>query len=101
MKRKELLPRLAALAHRCPKLRNVVYFESRTGAKADVAAVTKAGLTATPFSVVEGAGKRNRGKVTLTPPQPDDLAILMYTSGSTGDPKVYSRSKSGHNHNIC
>jgi long-chain acyl-CoA synthetase len=51
---------------------------------ADVlAAANKDGMNVTPMSQVEAAGA---GGVAAAP-SPDDLAYVMYTSGTTGDPK--------------
>jgi long-chain acyl-CoA synthetase len=36
------------------------------------------------FTEVEKAGEKN-ALVKLTPPKPDDIAVVMYTSGSTGN----------------
>jgi len=43
------------------------------------------------FSLVSFASVEQRGRSTphpFVPPHPDDLATIMYTSGTTGDPKV-------------
>ncbi len=39
------------------------------------------------FSEVERSGAEKAGKTRLSPPKPDDLATICFTSGTTGDPK--------------
>lgn len=47
--------------------------------------VLQVGITLRSFAEVAEAGKAH--KVANTPPTPDDIAIICYTSGTTGNPK--------------
>jgi len=67
----------------CGKLKYVVVIDKLTDEdKAQYAAV---GLDAYSFAQVEEIGKNNQ--VEPIPPSPDDLAVIMYTSGTTSRPK--------------
>lgn len=79
-----LLKNIVALAPNCPKLRHVIIIgdsvsdEERSSAEG-------VNLSIQTFGSVEKLGKEHHKDVN--PPKPDDLAILMYTSGTTSRPK--------------
>ncbi|GBF91020.1 hypothetical protein Rsub_03875 [Raphidocelis subcapitata] len=53
--------------------------------KADLAAASEAGARVLGFGELEAAGRG--APVEATPPAPEDLSTVMYTSGTTGNPK--------------
>jgi long-chain acyl-CoA synthetase len=72
-----------ATSDRMKSLVNVIVFEvptSETRTKA-----TEAGVTLYSFDEVLATGKAN--PIPHSPPGPDDIATICYTSGTTGDPK--------------
>ncbi|ORX59814.1 acetyl-CoA synthetase-like protein [Hesseltinella vesiculosa] len=86
---------LLKLKEKLPRLRAIISMDDLDNgpAKAGVvsnSAIVKAwaeekGLVLTDVKTLEEAGKKNRRSINL--PQPEDLACLMYTSGTTGAPK--------------
>lgn len=64
-------------------LLNIVQFEDVTPQQQ--AAAEAAGLTIRSFAEVEAAGKAN--PLPNAPPRPEDIAVICYTSGTTGNPK--------------
>ncbi|KAF2357638.1 AMP-dependent synthetase/ligase [Trinorchestia longiramus] len=79
----ELLPKLRTILPRCPKVTRVIYFTDQV--KASDVTGFKEGVTFTSFSEVLDKGKKVDHPDV--PPAPSDPAIIMYTSGSTGNPK--------------
>ncbi|GMF09176.1 unnamed protein product [Phytophthora lilii] len=81
------LPKLTQISCKCPYLKNVIIsggckgdaqFEAECDARA-------AGLNVLHLEVVEAEGQKH--PVAVEPPVGDDIATIMYTSGTTGDPK--------------
>ncbi|CAI5511892.1 unnamed protein product, partial [Closterium sp. Naga37s-1] len=70
-----------------PAVKTVIYMQGggQAPSDADRQAAEDAGVKLIPFSQVEEWGAQNPQE--HTPPKPEDLAVLMYTSGTTGDPK--------------
>ncbi|KAK9806319.1 hypothetical protein WJX72_010249 [[Myrmecia] bisecta] len=68
-------------------IKTVVYFEEggANSLQKDLAAIKKLGIKTYAFSAFEKLGQGKPGKAT--PPQPEDIACIMYTSGTTGNPK--------------
>jgi long-chain acyl-CoA synthetase len=79
-----LLPTITALKDRLPQVKTVVVFESKTDEK-KVVYLKQDEVTFVPFRLVEAKGFES--KVSLKTVDPDDIAVIMYTSGSTGEPK--------------
>ncbi|XP_074608164.1 long-chain-fatty-acid--CoA ligase 1-like [Acropora palmata] len=69
---------------KCPTLKNVV----KIGAKVtdeEKAAGDESGVNIIAFAELEELGKNHRHE--KKPPKPDDIAVVCYTSGTTGNPK--------------
>lgn len=76
----DLLPRLLSVVDKMPSLTHIMYME---GPKAPPPMAR--GPQIIPFSTLEERGAdREREE---SPPEPDDVAIVMFTSGSSGKPK--------------
>lgn len=73
----------AASAAMLSSLVNVVQFEDVTEEMRSAASA--AGFTVRSFNEVRAAGQQN--KTDAKPPKTEDLAVLCYTSGTTGNPK--------------
>lgn len=80
------LKKLAAISLSLTHIRNVIYFEDdETGAESNLSRNTST-WTVNSFSEVEELGKGSPVHPRL--PVSVDVAVVMYTSGSTGLPKV-------------
>eukprot|EP01102_Stenamoeba_stenopodia_P022800 TRINITY_DN9638_c0_g1_i1.p1 TRINITY_DN9638_c0_g1~~TRINITY_DN9638_c0_g1_i1.p1 ORF type:complete len:691 (-),score=170.11 TRINITY_DN9638_c0_g1_i1:120-2192(-) len=66
-----------------PKLKTIIYTDEADPKAKE--ALEKSGVSLISFSQVEKRGAENPATPEL--PQRNDLAIIMYTSGSTGNPK--------------
>ncbi|XP_054709782.1 long-chain-fatty-acid--CoA ligase 4-like isoform X2 [Uloborus diversus] len=80
----ELLPKLKKIIEKCPAVTHVVYFENirpvdTTGFPERISIIS--------FSQLENMGNNCDPISKPDPPEPSDLAVIMYTSGSTGIPK--------------
>lgn len=78
----DLLPRVLGIVESMPSLRHIVYMEN-AHTKFSVPAVQ--GIEVIPFRSLEG--RQTDYDADLVPPTPDDIAMIMYTSGSTSAPK--------------
>jgi long-chain acyl-CoA synthetase len=79
----ELVKNVFDLAGECPDLKTVILLDNDDKGFKDQAKAV--GLTLFTFKEFEALGKEN--PAPARPPKPDDLAILMYTSGTTSRPK--------------
>ncbi|XP_046676781.1 fatty acid CoA ligase Acsl3 [Homalodisca vitripennis] len=79
----DLLPKIKNILHRTPRVATVIYMEDQlhsTDTKG-----FKDGVDIIPFQQVVSNGQAS--SMEGVPPTKDDIAIIMYTSGSTGVPK--------------
>ncbi|KAI8067844.1 hypothetical protein BC940DRAFT_300590 [Gongronella butleri] len=86
---------LLKLKAKLPKLRTIISLDALEDGPATPGVVAKSaivkawaeekGIILTDLKTLEEAGKKNRRSVN--PPQAEDLNCLMYTSGTTGNPK--------------
>jgi long-chain acyl-CoA synthetase len=82
----ELLSNVNSIAERVPTLKYIIYNTSKFKPNTfDISTLSKE-LTIIPFSKCETVGETVQVKVKNTPIE-DDLALIMYTSGTTGEPK--------------
>lgn len=86
---------LLKLKHKLPNLKTIISMDSidevaRPGvaSKSDIvkAWAAEKGVNLVDFNFIEELGKKNRR--TQNHPKPEDLCCIMYTSGTTGMPKV-------------
>eukprot|EP01114_Cavostelium_apophysatum_P013308 TRINITY_DN3194_c0_g1_i2.p1 TRINITY_DN3194_c0_g1~~TRINITY_DN3194_c0_g1_i2.p1 ORF type:complete len:706 (+),score=218.08 TRINITY_DN3194_c0_g1_i2:86-2203(+) len=78
----ELLPALMKVKPKCPSLRYVIYIDKpAAGAVEQV----QSSMKALSFQELLDIGKAHPAK--HTPPSPRDIAVIMYTSGTTDLPK--------------
>ena len=78
----ELLPKLANVLPSLPNVETVIVMEEPWNGPLDLDIIN---LKVYPFSSVVVIGQESDAEPT--PPTPNDAAIIMYTSGSTGVPK--------------
>jgi len=80
------LGNVASVIKDCPSLKYIVQLQPlATHPAKSAAAFQEAGVTLTDLDSVMAAGAA--APVAPTPADGDDLAFIMYTSGTTGDPK--------------
>ena len=80
------LKKLAAVSSSLKTIRNIVYFEDGEASSDSNTSENISNWTVFSFSEIEKLGKSNPVLPTL--PSKKDIAVVMYTSGSTGLPKV-------------
>lgn len=80
------LKKLAAISSSLETLKNIIYFEDDDTGMDLNSSGNLSTWKVTPFSEVEKLGKRSPVLPRL--PIKKDIAVIMYTSGSTGLPKV-------------
>lgn len=80
----ELLPTVAKIVDQCPTLKHVIYHgEAKQGPLMNV----KAGNVEKVLSIDELAELGKENPCDVVKPEPEDICCIMYTSGSTGNPK--------------
>ncbi len=84
----EQLPKLQKILDKVPNLKTVIVFTDKFSEKTLSDFKAKAtSLTIYSFNQVEEIGQKADTITEYTSPKKNDLAIIMYTSGSTGNPK--------------
>lgn len=76
------MPKLKAVLDKIPKVKTIIYFEDQLH-KTDTKGFEKVQTVA--YKEVIEYGIKN--EIVPVPPSKSDIAIVMYTSGSTGPPK--------------
>lgn len=79
------LKKLAAISSSLNTIQNVIYFEDEGSSDTSISG-SMSNWKVASFSEVEKLGQK--GTVHPRLPSKNDIAVVMYTSGSTGLPKV-------------
>lgn len=78
----DLLPRVLGVIDRIPSITHIVYMP---GSKLEPTTHSRSGPQVIPFSSIQERGASYDAEPAA--PEPDDVAIVMFTSGSAGNPK--------------
>lgn len=81
----ELLGRFSRLLNQCPCIKTVVVFEDQLEGVGDTSKFPKS-VSVVPYSEISRVDRIKSFSMNVQP-DPEDIAIIMYTSGSTGTPK--------------
>nr|KAJ3411433.1 long-chain fatty acid-CoA ligase [Polyrhizophydium stewartii] len=81
----DLLPMVKKIGGAVPTLKNIIYTGKATDDQINALKAAHPHLTVHSLEEVRQLGARN--PVEPIPPKPEDLCCIMYTSGSTGNPK--------------
>ena len=84
-----LLPKILELIHKLPSLKTIIVIENDYNEdKKEIRTMKNCNLVSiVPFNQLETKGSQMNNLIELIEPEPETIAMIMYTSGSTGDPK--------------
>ncbi|KAI8146982.1 hypothetical protein BJV82DRAFT_597309 [Fennellomyces sp. T-0311] len=80
----ELLPTVAKVAPNCPTLKHIIYHGE---AKPQAITDARTGNVQNVLSMEQLEDRGRASPIEARKPEPEDLCCIMYTSGSTGNPK--------------
>lgn len=83
----DLLPKLKNLLPRMPKVEHIVFFESLSGRRANLDGFPSNVHVHSLSSIEQLGAHTEKASDSSVKPRKDDIALIMYTSGSTGNPK--------------
>lgn len=79
--------RILKMADQCQHLKHVIYFNNHNESASSLKKECQREINVYSFSELEEYGAKLEKQVDHVPPSPNDLATIMYTSGTTGLPK--------------
>ena len=83
----ELMNKLATYVDELPHLEKIVYFEGKQPHLSGPEVMPQ-GVPAISLMDLMNIGSEAEGKIHFDPPAPEDIALIMYTSGTTSLPKA-------------
>ncbi len=84
MTSQDLLAKVSEMIQEMPSIKTVVYFENSFKSKSNIT-WEKDGAKLIPFRQIKEPSSISGFQIVN--PTPDDIGVIMYTSGSTGEPK--------------
>ena len=78
-----LIEKISSIIKQLPTVTDIIYFENPLDRKAIESPAD--GVDVISFNQLVNIGSKSSH--ALSPPNPEDIAVVMYTSGSTGNPK--------------
>ncbi len=82
----ELLPKVSEMIESWPTIRTVIYFENFAKCGTQLS-WSHPRTQLVPFQQIDVSTLTTSTTSTIVNPTADDIAVIMYTSGSTGQPK--------------